>query len=131
MLMTILLCIHYSYIGSTISPLATARQSLASMVTLRQEDDVNHLPGAPGTVPHEEEVENNPLDYNTSDTNSGTGSSLTIGPTIIDDMMKSMWSSLISPQCSPMVHTLLHKSWLILPLDDIRREESTILVREI
>eukprot|EP00971_Amphidinium_carterae_P096055 1900835-Amphidinium_carterae.1 len=31
MLMTILLCIHYSYFGSTISPLATVRQSLATM----------------------------------------------------------------------------------------------------
>eukprot|EP00971_Amphidinium_carterae_P067984 1345326-Amphidinium_carterae.1 len=31
LLMTILLCIHYSYFASTISPLATARQSLATM----------------------------------------------------------------------------------------------------
>eukprot|EP00971_Amphidinium_carterae_P221596 4398712-Amphidinium_carterae.1 len=31
LLMTILLCIHYSYFGSTISPLATVRQSLATM----------------------------------------------------------------------------------------------------
>eukprot|EP00971_Amphidinium_carterae_P229073 4544020-Amphidinium_carterae.1 len=31
LLMTILLCIHYSYFGSTISPLATARKSFATM----------------------------------------------------------------------------------------------------
>eukprot|EP00971_Amphidinium_carterae_P022374 441233-Amphidinium_carterae.1 len=34
LLRTILLCIHYSYFGSTISPLATARQSLATMAGL-------------------------------------------------------------------------------------------------
>eukprot|EP00971_Amphidinium_carterae_P274165 5441085-Amphidinium_carterae.1 len=31
LLMTIPLCIHYSYFGSTISPLATVRHSLATM----------------------------------------------------------------------------------------------------
>eukprot|EP00971_Amphidinium_carterae_P232989 4624240-Amphidinium_carterae.1 len=31
LLMTILLCVHYSYFGSTISPLATVRQSLETM----------------------------------------------------------------------------------------------------
>eukprot|EP00971_Amphidinium_carterae_P097862 1936338-Amphidinium_carterae.1 len=94
------------------------------------EEDNDHIPGAPGTMPNEE-VESNPPGYNSSDTHSGTPSSLTIGPTIIDDMMKIMWSSLISPQCPPMVHELLHKSWLILPLDDPRRDTSTTLVREI
>eukprot|EP00971_Amphidinium_carterae_P191779 3805161-Amphidinium_carterae.1 len=34
LLMTILLCIHYGYFGSTINPLATARQSLATMAGL-------------------------------------------------------------------------------------------------
>eukprot|EP00971_Amphidinium_carterae_P062831 1243614-Amphidinium_carterae.1 len=46
-------------------------------------------------------------------------------------MMKIMWSSLVSPQCSPIVHTLLHKSWLALPFEDPRREQSTTLAREI
>eukprot|EP00971_Amphidinium_carterae_P186921 3710373-Amphidinium_carterae.1 len=78
-----------------------------------------------------EEVMSNHQGYSTSDTHSGTPSYLTIGPNIIDEMMKIMWSSLISPQCSPIVHALLHKSWLILALEDPRRDQSTTLVREI
>eukprot|EP00971_Amphidinium_carterae_P343983 6484072-Amphidinium_carterae.1 len=91
------------------------------------DDDVS---GAPDTVPHLDPEDSRP-GYNTDDTHNGTGSSLTIDATIIDDMMKIMWSSLVSPQCAPTVHTLLHKSWLALPLEDPRREQSTILAREI
>eukprot|EP00971_Amphidinium_carterae_P158500 3142093-Amphidinium_carterae.1 len=58
MLMTILLCIHYSYFGSTISPLATVRQSLATMATSTTEEDNGHIPGAPGTMPNEEVMSN-------------------------------------------------------------------------
>eukprot|EP00971_Amphidinium_carterae_P028752 565984-Amphidinium_carterae.1 len=78
-----------------------------------------------------EEVMSNHQGYSMSDTHSGTPSYLTIGPNIIDEMMKIMWSSLISPQCSPLVHALLHKSWLTLALEDPRRDQSTTLVREI
>eukprot|EP00971_Amphidinium_carterae_P053165 1047294-Amphidinium_carterae.1 len=97
--------------------------------TTEEEYDDN-IPGAPGTIPNEEVMSNHP-GYSTSDTHSGTPSYLTIGPRIIDEMMKIMWSSLISPQCSPIVHALLHKSWLTLSLEDPRRDQSTTLVREI
>eukprot|EP00971_Amphidinium_carterae_P215662 4280800-Amphidinium_carterae.1 len=128
MLMTILLCINYSYFGSTISPLATARQAFATMATSTTENEEDHIPGAPGTM-GDEDARNNPLDYCTSD--SGTPSSSTIGYDIIRDMTKIMWSSLVSPQCSPLVHAQLHMSWLVLAWDDPIRDSSTALVRDI
>eukprot|EP00971_Amphidinium_carterae_P321804 6396660-Amphidinium_carterae.1 len=100
------------------------------MASSTTEEANGHMPGAPGTMQNEE-VASNPPGYSTDDTHSGTPSYLTIGPNIIDEMMKIMWSSLISPQCSPIVHTLLHKSWLTLALEDPRRDQSTTLVREI
>eukprot|EP00971_Amphidinium_carterae_P262474 5206477-Amphidinium_carterae.1 len=95
------------------------------MATSTTGEEETNVPGSPGPTP--EEVYN-PLDYHTSDSDI---SSSTIDYDIQLAMTKIMWSSLISPQCSPIVHDQLHKFRLTLAWDDPLRDSSTTLVREV
>eukprot|EP00971_Amphidinium_carterae_P351069 6491895-Amphidinium_carterae.1 len=71
LLMTILLCIHYRYFGSTISPLATARQ-FVTMATSTSTEGISTT--APGPMDVDQAVDsqpmndpNNPLVYNSDE----------------------------------------------------------------
>eukprot|EP00971_Amphidinium_carterae_P247119 4907813-Amphidinium_carterae.1 len=71
---------------------------------------------------------NNPLDYHTSDESDDSAS--TIDRDIRDDMEIIMWNALVSPQCSPIVRSQLHKRYVILGLKDERRDSSTLLMKD-
>eukprot|EP00971_Amphidinium_carterae_P296318 5886111-Amphidinium_carterae.1 len=117
LLMTILLCIHYSYFGSTMSPLATARQSFATMATSTTEERTTNPTMAPGPLPtgvypitgRPNKLPRSALTYKT-DSEHSSDSETTIARDIRDSMEIIMWNTLISPQCSPIIRSQLHRA---------------------
>eukprot|EP00971_Amphidinium_carterae_P281084 5581139-Amphidinium_carterae.1 len=130
MLMTILLCIHYSYFGST----SEVRQSLASMAGLPLINGHSRVP-APGdpqfadfvhrilttgyapdlTMETAEEQPGQPTGNVERDAaaqsiaNSSSMGSTVDGQTTVA-MESMMWDSIVSRQCSPLVRQQLQEA---------------------
>eukprot|EP00971_Amphidinium_carterae_P072774 1439141-Amphidinium_carterae.1 len=116
MLMTILLCIHYIYFGSTISPLATVRHSLVTMVTSSTVDEPVNTPMAPGPL--------------AADSDGDNDSVSTIARDIRDSLEIVMWNSLTSSNTCPLVRSQLQRAGIILQTNDEPRDNTTTVVRD-
>eukprot|EP00971_Amphidinium_carterae_P252115 5005691-Amphidinium_carterae.1 len=79
---------------------------------------INPITGRPNKLPR------STLMYNT-DSEDSLDSESTIARDIRDSMELIMWNTLVSPQCSPIVRSQLHRAGIILQINDEERDNTT------
>eukprot|EP00971_Amphidinium_carterae_P137994 2735012-Amphidinium_carterae.1 len=84
---------------------------------------IDPISGRPNKLPR------SAVTYNT-DSEHNSDSDSTIARDIRDSMEIIMWNTLISPQCSPIVRSQLHRAGIILQINDEPRDNTTTVMKD-